>query len=86
VLEGRIKLLGEDRGEGGVDALSHLDLRDCEGNFAVRIDADESIRREIRGRLRGKRGVEPGNGDAEDQPAARGCCRLQQSTTGEFRG
>jgi hypothetical protein len=68
MLEGRIKLLGEDHGEGGVDALSHLDLRDCEGDFAVRIDAHESIRREIRGRLRSKRSAEPGNGDAEDPP------------------
>ena len=66
VFEGRIKLLCEDHGEGGVDALSHLDLRDCEGDLAVRVYAHESVWREIRARLRRERRVEPGNGEAED--------------------
>ena len=82
MLEGRIKLLGEDHGESGVDTLPHLDLRDCEGDLAVRIDAHESVRREIRVQLRRERGVEPGNGEAEDQAAARGGCRLQTSCGG----
>ncbi len=86
LLERRIKLLGEDHGESGVDALPHLDLRDCEGDFAVRIDAHESVRREIRVRLRRERGAEPGNGDAEDQAAACGGCRLQHRAAGELRG
>ena len=61
VFEGRVELLGKDHGEGGVDALPHLHLRDREGDFAVRIDAHESARREIRVR---ERSAEPGNGDA----------------------
>jgi len=66
MLKRRVKLLGEDHGKGGVDALPHLDLRDCEGDLAVGLDAHERVRREIRVRLRRERGVEPGNGDAEE--------------------
>jgi hypothetical protein len=61
LLEGRVELLGEDHGEGRVDALPHLHLRDRESDFAVRIDAHESVRREVRVR---ERSAEPGNGDA----------------------
>jgi hypothetical protein len=85
MLEGRVKLLGKEHRESGVNALPHLDLRDCEGDLAIGIYAHKGIRREVCVRLRGKRSVEPGNGDAEDQAAALGCCRLQQSTTGELR-
>ena len=66
MLERRVKLLGKDHGKGGVDTLPHLDLRNYEGDLAVRINAHESVRREIGIRLSRDRGIEPGNGDAED--------------------
>ena len=59
LLEGRIKLLGEDHGKGGVNALPHLHLRDREGDFAILVDANEGVRREIRARLRCESRREP---------------------------
>ena len=60
MLERRVKLVGKDHGKGGVDTLPHLDLRDCESDLAVGLDAHERVRREVRVRLRGEHSVEPG--------------------------
>jgi hypothetical protein len=86
MLERRVKLLGKDHGKGGVDTLPHLDLRDCESDLAVGLDAHERVRREVRVRLRGEHSVEPGKGEAEDEAAACGDCRLHERATGEPLG
>ena len=85
MLERRVELLGEDHGKSGVDALPHLDLRDCEGDLAVGINAHERVRREVRVRLRREHGAEPGKGEAEDEAAACRGCGLHERATGELR-
>ena len=42
-----VEFLGEDHGDRGVDALTHLGLRDDQHGLAGIVDADEGIRREL---------------------------------------
>src|SRR4029077_11246508 len=83
IVEWRVELLGEDHGESRVDALPHLHLRDREGDFAVLVDANEGVRREIRVRRGGESQGEPWDGDAKYETAARGGCRLHHRAASE---
>ena len=46
-----IELVGEDHGDGGIDALAHLHLRHDQRGLAGMIDTDEGVRCELAGRI-----------------------------------
>jgi hypothetical protein len=49
-----IELVGEDHGDGGIDALAHFHLRHDQRGLAGMIDADEGVRRKLAGGVVGR--------------------------------
>ena len=76
-LEGRIEFLGQDHGDGRIDALAHLDLRHDQRDRAVAVDANEGVGRE--GRL--LRRVRPAPRAGERRPPSCRPRRLRPART-----